>query len=160
MNEKISTFLAERIAANDFPSAVYLVAEKGEIVYHEALGNAVVTPEVIPARLDTIYDLASLTKPLVTGLLCAQAVESKRLRLDEGAVRVLGKSNHELDGIAVSDLAAHISGLPDWLPFYLLSGAPKSVGYGVYGEAYDHAHEFVLGEILTLTRQSDSELRV
>ena len=32
MNERISAFLAERIAANDFPSAVYLVAEKGEVV--------------------------------------------------------------------------------------------------------------------------------
>ena len=45
MNKEISQFLSERIAANDFPSAVYLVAEKGEIVYQDALGYAVVEPE-------------------------------------------------------------------------------------------------------------------
>ncbi|MEO7659557.1 MAG: serine hydrolase, partial [Pyrinomonadaceae bacterium] len=66
MNNEISKFLQERIAARDFPSAVYLVAEKGEIVLHDALGNAVVEPETIKAQPDTIYDLASLTKPFVT----------------------------------------------------------------------------------------------
>ncbi|HMS10791.1 MAG TPA: serine hydrolase domain-containing protein, partial [Pyrinomonadaceae bacterium] len=82
MNERISSFLAERIAANDFPSAVYLVAEKGEIVFHDALGNAVVEPEIIPAKLDTIYDLASLTKPLVTGLLAASEIDGGKIALD------------------------------------------------------------------------------
>ena len=59
MEDPISQFLQERIDANDFPSVVYLVAEKGEIVFHEALGYAVVEPENIDARADTIYDLAS-----------------------------------------------------------------------------------------------------
>src|SRR5437016_208912 len=80
---EISAFLQERIAANDFPSAVYLVAEKGEICFQDALGYAVVEPERIQARLDTIYDLASLTKVLVTGLLVAMLVESVKLGLDD-----------------------------------------------------------------------------
>ena len=66
----ISSFLAERIAAGDFPSAVYLVAEQGKEMFADALGNAVIEPRRIPATLDTIYDLASLTKPLITGQLC------------------------------------------------------------------------------------------
>src|SRR5687767_898502 len=85
MNEAISPFLSERIAENDFPSAVYLVAEKGEIVYHDALGYAVIEPERVEAELDTIYDVASLTKPLVTGLLSAGLIESGDLTLD-GAI--------------------------------------------------------------------------
>ena len=59
MNAQISQFLQGRIDAGDFPSAVYLVAEKGEIVMQDALGYAVVEPERIPAQIDTIYDLAS-----------------------------------------------------------------------------------------------------
>ena len=55
-------FLQSRIEAKDFPSAVYLVAEKGEITLQDALGLAVVEPERIKAESDTIYDLASLTK--------------------------------------------------------------------------------------------------
>ena len=65
-SEKISEFLQSRVEAKDFPSAVYLVAERGEVVFQDALGSAVVEPEKIEARIDTIYDLARLTKPLVT----------------------------------------------------------------------------------------------
>lgn len=119
MNERISAFLAERIAANDFPSAVYLVAEKGGVVFHDALGNAVIEPEVIPARLDTIYDLASLTKPLVTGLLAASKIEDRSIALDT----TLGSSSSLFEGSSVSGLtvlqiATHTSGLPAWIPLY------------------------------------------
>ena len=70
--------MRERIEAGDFPSAVYLAAEKGEIVLEGAIGNSVVEPEMVPARLDTIYDLASMTKVLVTGLLVAKLIRSAR----------------------------------------------------------------------------------
>ena len=46
----ISTFLSERIAAGDFPSAVYLLAEGGRMVFAEALGNSVVEPQRLPRR--------------------------------------------------------------------------------------------------------------
>lgn len=131
MNEKISAFLSERIAANDFPSAVYLVAERGEIVYHDALGNAVVTPEVIPARLETIYDLASLTKVLVTGLLLAMQIEDGELTLD----LKLGDEHpifldSNVSSATVSELVSHSSGLPAWLPFYLIADhtTPNAIG--------------------------------
>ena len=131
MNEKISAFLSERIAANDFPSAVYLVAEKGEIVYHDALGYAVVEPERLPARLETIYDIASLTKPLVTGLLTAQQIEDGDLRLstsigDEHIVF----GNSDTSRLTIQDLATHVSGLTAWVPFYLLADGPTPEGLG------------------------------
>ena len=75
MENTISQFLRERIDAGDFPSAVYLIAEKGEIVLRDAVGYAVVEPEKLAAKIDTIYDLASLTKVLVTGLLAAKLIE-------------------------------------------------------------------------------------
>ena len=79
---EISTLLAQRIAAGDFPSAVYLVAERGRVVLADALGHAVREPVLREATLDTVYDLASLTKPLVTGLLAAGRIESGELALD------------------------------------------------------------------------------
>ena len=123
MHEQISSFLQERIDASDFPSAVYLVAEKGEIVFQDALGDAVVEPERIEAKLDTIYDLASLTKPLVTGLLCAKLIESNDINIDEQAD--LSDFLFELDArdsqtIRIDELLTHTSGLPAWRPFYLL----------------------------------------
>ena len=91
MNNKISHFLQGRIDAGDFPSAVYLVAEKGEIKFQDALGYAVVEPERIQARIDTIYDVASLTKVLVTSLLLARRIESGEVELGDYVRQHLGE---------------------------------------------------------------------
>lgn len=131
MNDKISTYLSDRIAANDFPSAVYLVAERGEIIFHGALGHSVVEPERIEVRSDTIYDLASLTKPLVIGLLSAQRIEDGELDLDSrigDQHLVFGKS--VIADLTVRELAAHTSGLPSWLPLYLLARSPRPMDIG------------------------------
>jgi CubicO group peptidase (beta-lactamase class C family) len=125
--EPISEFLRERIAAGDFPSAVYLVAEKGEIVFRDALGFAVVEPERIEARTDTIYDLASLTKPLVTGLLCAKLIEERKLELGRMIDYYLPEfdtvdahKNSEPD-VSINELLVHVSLFPNWKPFYIFA---------------------------------------
>ena len=126
--DTISAFLQERIDANDFPSAVYLVAEKGEIIFQDALGSAVVQPERIATTTDTIYDLASLTKPLVTGLLTAMLVETGGLDPNAAVGDLLPEfyvtGNAE---ITVNQLAMHTSGLPAWRPFYLLVEHPDEI---------------------------------
>ncbi len=122
LNFEISTFLQKRIDAKDFPSAVYLVAEKGEIVFRDALGFAVVEPEKIEVKLDTIYDLASLTKPLVTGLLCAKLIERGKLKLEDRIIRFFILFNREKKGeITIQDLLTHTSNFSAWKPFYLIT---------------------------------------
>jgi CubicO group peptidase (beta-lactamase class C family) len=119
----ISALLNERIAAGDFPSAVYLIAERGAVVFAEALGNAVVEPQNIAATLDTVYDLASLTKPLITGLLCARRVESGELKLADPVSRYLPEfARTDQQTITIGRLLTHTSGLPAWRPLYILAG--------------------------------------
>lgn len=124
----ISGFLHGRIEAGDFPSAVYLIADNGQPVFADAIGEAVREPESHPATLETIYDLASLTKPLVTGLLCARLVESGELKLDNSIAHYLtefdqpGKSS-----ITIRQLLTHTSGLPAWRPLYLLADRKADV---------------------------------
>lgn len=121
-NSAISTFLAERISAGDFPSAVYLVAQKGEPVFSDALGNAVVQPQLIPATANTIYDLASLTKPLITGLLSSQLIEKDELALDQPVSRYLQEfKRSNMQAITIRQLLTHSSGLPAWRPLYILA---------------------------------------
>ena len=112
-SEQISKFLQERVDANDFPSAVYLVAEKGEIVFQDALGFAVVEPQRIEATVDTIYDLASLTKPLVTGVLLTMLIERGEIDPNDTVGNLLTEF-HILSNadITVNQLLMHISGLP------------------------------------------------
>jgi CubicO group peptidase (beta-lactamase class C family) len=114
--------LCGRIDAGDFPSAVYLVAEHGEPVFADALGDAVREPQQIPAQLDTIYDLASLTKPLITGLLCARYFETGALKLDAAVSEYLPEFKRpDKSKITIRQLLTHTSGLPAWRPLYLLT---------------------------------------
>ena len=124
---EISAYLETRIDAGDFPSAVYLVAEKGAIVFQDALGFAVVEPERIEARIDTIYDLASLTKPLVTGLLCARLFEAGEINLsDKIAEHFPAFDTDEKRGITLENLLTHVSGFAAWRPFYLLENTNRA----------------------------------
>src|SRR6185437_14534824 len=121
-NPAITSFLTERIAAGDFPSAVYLIAEKDHALFADALGNAVVEPRRITASLDTIYDLASLTKPLITGLLCARRVEAGELTLDSSVSNYLPEFERtDKQAITIRQLLTHTSGLPAWRPLYILA---------------------------------------
>ncbi len=118
----ISTLLRSRIDAGDFASAVYVVAENGAAVFADAQGDAVRQPEAHAATLETIYDLASLTKPLVTGLLCARLVESGQLTLDTSVAQYLPEFDRpDKHHITVRELLTHTSGLPAWRPLYLIA---------------------------------------
>jgi len=118
----VSKLLARRIDAGDFPSAVYLIAEKGEPIFADVLGDAVREPEIHRATFETIYDLASLTKPLVTGLLCARMIQSKQFALDDSIAKYLPDFDREDKRvITVRHLVTHTSGLPAWRPLYLLT---------------------------------------
>ena len=122
----ISSFLPERIAAGDFPSAVYLVAERGSEVFADALGTSVVEPHRIAATLDTIYDLASLTKPLITGLLSARRIERGELTLDSSVSLYLPEFDRaDKKAITVRELLTHTSGLPAWRPLYILADGDR-----------------------------------
>ena len=118
---RISEFLQSRIEAKDFPSAVYLVAEKGEIVLQDALGWAVVEPEKIETKLETIYDLASLTKVLITGLLTAKLIEKGEIILSDKISNYFSEfKTEEKKEITIQNLLTHTSGFSAWKPFYLI----------------------------------------
>src|SRR6185369_13268858 len=121
-NEQLSSLLQQHIEAGEFPSAVYLVGERDQIVYEDALGHSVVEPYRVANKLDTIYDLASLTKPLVTSLLCARRIELGELTLDSSVSHYLPEFERtDKQMITVRELLTHTSGLPAWRPLYLLT---------------------------------------
>jgi CubicO group peptidase (beta-lactamase class C family) len=116
-DEQIDALLAGRIAAGDFPSAVYLVAERGRVRFSGAHGFAVSEPVRHAATAGTIYDLASLTKPLVTGLLAARLVERGALELERTVAAYLPEFARGAGrAITVRHLLTHTSGLPAWRP--------------------------------------------
>ena len=121
-NEKLSGFLNDHINSEEFPSAVYLIGAGDEIIFTDALGHSVVQPYSIANKLDTIYDLASLTKPLVTGMLCARRIELGELTLDSSVSHYLPEFDRtDKQMITVRELLTHTSGLPAWRPLYILA---------------------------------------
>ena len=125
--KQISEFLQSKIYEGGFPSAVYLVAERDKVLFHDALGFAVLEPVKIAANIETIYDLASLTKPLVTGLLCAKLIEKGEIKLSHKVRKFFPEFNtEEKKAITIENLLTHTSGFEAWKPFYLLKKGDQS----------------------------------
>src|SRR5689334_24182900 len=121
-NDQLTALLEAHINAGEFPSAVYLVGERDEIVYEDALGYSVIEPYRVANKIDTIYDLASLTKPLVTSLLCARLIELGELTLDSSVSHYLPEFDRtDKQMITIRELLTHTSGLPAWRPLYVLT---------------------------------------
>src|SRR2546428_13864858 len=79
MAEPIADKMREGVDQGVFPGGVLLVAHRGRTVHHAAYGATCLLPEPEPAIVDTIYDLASLTKPLVTTTAVAMLLADGRL---------------------------------------------------------------------------------
>lgn len=121
-NDQLTDLLQKRIDAGEFPSAVYLVADHSQVVYTDALGYSVIEPYRLAGKLDTIYDLASLTKPLVTALLCSRRIELGELTPDSSVSHYLAEFDRtDKQMITIRELLTHTSGLPAWRPLYLLT---------------------------------------
>lgn len=128
------------IRAGRTPGAVVIAGRSDGILFRHAWGRRSIVPERQPMTLDTIFDLASLTKPLVTGTLAAWLVEQGKLDLNERAVTYLPEFGaREKTRVSVEQLLLHTSGLPptNSLRDYK-SGADraKALALGGYLEAY------------------------
>src|SRR5258705_12824856 len=69
-------------AAGDVPGAVVLIGQGDEILYHRAFGWRTLVPDPLPMSRDTIFDVASLTKPLGTTLAVMALIERGSVKLD------------------------------------------------------------------------------
>ena len=104
----------QAVAAGQIPGAVVLVGHKGEVVYRRAFGSRALEPRREPMTLDTIFDLASLTKSIATAPSIMRMVQLGQVRLNDPVVRYLpefGRNGKE--EITVRQLLTHFSGLRD-----------------------------------------------
>jgi CubicO group peptidase (beta-lactamase class C family) len=71
-----------------------------------------------PVSLDTIYDLASITKPMATGASVLTLIEQGRLTLTASLSEFLGEYASHLSRVTVAHLLTHTSGFPAWTACY------------------------------------------
>src|SRR5437867_6646909 len=119
MADKIAEKMREGVNQGISPGGVLLVSYRGRTVHHAAYGAACLLPEPEPATVDTIYDQASLTKPLVTTTAAALLLADGRLSLEDPLERFVPElTQADLRQATIRHLLNHTSGLPAWRPLY------------------------------------------
>lgn len=104
-----------------YSGATLLVVRAGRVVFEEAVGFTAypglgITP--VPVGPDTVFDLASLTKPLATAAIAMVLVARGRLDLDARLGECLPATRgSDKEDLRVANLLAHTAGLPAWRPF-------------------------------------------
>ncbi len=116
---KIEHALNKGLEEGVYPGAVLLVGRKGKVLFLQAVGHASIRPAMVKMREDTIFDLASLTKPLATALAVMKLVDKGVLHLESPLKDLLpAKVPMDKASITLRQLLSHSAGLPDWKPFY------------------------------------------
>ena len=117
MNQ-VERLMQQAVTDKVFQGAVLLVSKNGSIVFHEAFGFRDFFAQ-LPMTSVTIFDLASLTKPLATALAVMVLVQQKKVGLDQNLGDVLPAFNKDQKAsIKVKHLLYHNSGLADYRAFY------------------------------------------
>lgn len=119
MAHLLTEALEQAVRDGVFPGAALLVQEGDAIRYCDAVGSAALLPSPEPLGRETLFDLASLTKPLATATAVLQLVRQGVLALKQPAARWLPEFRGDgKDQVTLYHLLNHSSGLPAWKPFY------------------------------------------
>jgi uncharacterized protein YbbC (DUF1343 family) len=112
---RIDAVVADAIAAHRLPGAVVLVGRGDAVVFRRAYGSRALDPAREPMTVDTIFDLASLTKVVATTTAVMMLLEDGRVRLTDPVATFIPEfGRYGKDRITIRDVLTHMSGLrPD-----------------------------------------------
>ena len=132
---QVDRVIEESINLGEIPGAVLAVVRDGKMVYLKAYGNKSVYPAQEKMTVNTVFDLASVSKPVGTAIAFMQLVEQGRIRLTDNVSMYIPGFQPWIDtttgrkiDIKVADLLTHTSGLPPYAPVETIvakSGAPN-----------------------------------
>lgn len=116
--EPVRHLMQQAVEEKVFPGGVLLVSLAGSIVFLEAFGVADrFTGE--KAQIETVYDLASLTKPLATTLAILHLVQTGQLNLESQISEIIGAyKGTDKEALCIKNLLCHNAGLEAYLPYY------------------------------------------
>ena len=171
----IPRVVQDAIVEKRLPGAVVVVGDRQRVVFSEAFGDRALVPAREPMTVDTIFDVASLTKVVATTPAVLLLVERGRLGLDDSIVRFLPELDQYGKGrITVRHLLTHTSGLRAGLDLALPFAGREATIQLIAGEVpeaapgerfiYSDLNFVLLGEIVArvagqpLERFVDTEL--
>jgi uncharacterized protein YbbC (DUF1343 family)/CubicO group peptidase (beta-lactamase class C family) len=115
LDANVSRIMDAAVATGNIPGGVVLVGHDGQVIYRKAFGMRSLEPEREAMTVDTIFDMASLTKCIATTMSVMKLFEDGRVRLnDPVAVYLPEFAQNGKQDITVRELLTHFSGLrPD-----------------------------------------------
>jgi uncharacterized protein YbbC (DUF1343 family)/CubicO group peptidase (beta-lactamase class C family) len=111
----VDAVIEKAVADGNIPGAVLVVGHDGAVIYRKAYGSRALEPRREPMTLDTVFDLASLTKVIATTTAVMQLVEQGKVRMNDPVAKYLPEfAQNGKEDITVRQLLTHYSGLkPD-----------------------------------------------
>jgi CubicO group peptidase (beta-lactamase class C family) len=113
--QPLDAIIEDVIAKQQIPGAVLLVGQKGRVIYRKAYGHRALVPALEPMTVDTIFDIASLTKCVATSTSIMRMLELGQLRLNDPVGKFIPEfGTNGKEEITIRELLTHYSGLrPD-----------------------------------------------
>lgn len=102
----------QAIEQGQIPGAVLLVGHQGRIVHRKAYGKRALVPRAEAMTVDTIFDLASLTKVVATTPSLMKLFEEGKFRLNDRVTQYLPEFQDGKSDITIRNLLTHFSGMP------------------------------------------------
>jgi uncharacterized protein YbbC (DUF1343 family)/CubicO group peptidase (beta-lactamase class C family) len=103
----------DAIREGQIPGAVLLVGHDGEVIYRKAFGNRSLEPHREPMTVDTIFDIASLTKVVATTTAVMQLVQRGQVRINDPVAKYIPEfAQNGKEDVTVRELLTHYSGMP------------------------------------------------
>jgi CubicO group peptidase (beta-lactamase class C family) len=116
--ESVNNLMKQAVSDEVFPGGVLLVSSAGSEFFFQAYGYANIFSGRLMKR-DTVFDLASFTKPLATTLAIIKLISQQKLELGQRIGSILTQFDRTDKGrISIENLLYHNSGLPDYRPYY------------------------------------------
>lgn len=144
---EVERAFAHAIEQEAIPGATVIVRKGDDIAFEGAFGYRALEPERSPMKLETVFDLSSLTKPLATTVAIMLLRRDGKLRIDDRVTRFFHNFGvHGKAYVTFRQLLAHCSGLAAWRPFYQ-QVADVERGGKVNFVASHGAKEFVFDQI-------------
>jgi len=130
----IDSIIADGIKNKAFPGAVVFAAQGGRIKYHKAFGNYEFDSTSLPVTLESVYDLASVTKISATTVAIMKLYEQGKLNLNGTIGDYLPwTAGTDKGALSIKDILLHQGGLVPFIPFYKetleANGSPKASLY-------------------------------
>lgn len=166
--QRIGAAVQGAIERGEIPGAVVLLIARGRVVFHRAYGLRAKEPRPVAMTEDTVFDLASLTKPVATATSIALLAERGRLRFsDPASAHLPAFAANGKAAITIEQLLLHTSGLPaDNAVSEYAGGRDAAIGRVLAmplerppGEAFRYSDlgYLVLGEIVARASSAGSD---